>query len=103
MKYGMKLITYEGANFYFFGYKEIKDDKGFDMWSDTTTLFITVYEGLDDQSPVKGKGMLKIAIGDFIKQLRTMKAINAESTKESLSAISKFGKLFAGNVWDTYF
>ncbi len=103
MKYGMKLNTHEGASFYFFGFKEIKDDKGFDMWSDTTTLFITVYEGLDDQSPVKGKGILKIAIGDFIKQLRTMKAINADNTKESISAVAKFGKLFAGNVWDTYF
>ena len=103
MKYGMKLNTYEGLGFYFFGFKEIKDDKGFDMWSDTTTLFITVYDGADDQSPVKGKGILKIEIGDFIKQLRTMKALNAESTKESLSAVSKFGKLFAGEVWETYF
>lgn len=103
MKYGMKLNTYEGASFYFFGFKEIKDDKGFDMWSDTTTLFITVYEGSDDQSPVKGKGILKIAIGDFMKQLQTMKAINADTTKESISAVAKFGKLFAGEVWETYF
>ncbi|HAQ20765.1 MAG TPA: GMC family oxidoreductase [Prolixibacteraceae bacterium] len=103
MKYGMKLKTNEGATFYFNGFKEIKDDKGFDMWSDTTTLFITIYEGADDQSLVKGKGILKIAIGDFIKQLQTMKAIHADNTGESLRAVSKFGKLFAGEVWETYF
>lgn len=103
MKYGMKLNTYEGSSYFFYGYKEIKDDKGFDMWSDTTTLFITVYEGIDDKSNVKGKGILKIEIGDFIKQLKTMKAIHGDTTKESISAVTKFGKLFAGEVWETYF
>jgi cholesterol oxidase len=103
MKYRMNLNTYEGGTFYFYGFKEIKDDKGFDLWSDTTTLFITVFDGSNDQSPVKGKGILKIAMGDFIKQLQTMKAIHADNTKESISSVSKFGKLFAGEVWETYF
>jgi cholesterol oxidase len=103
MKYVMKLNTYEGASFYFYGYKEIKDDKGFDMWSDTTTLFITIYDSSDDMGNVKAMGILKIAMGDFMKQLQTMKAINADNTKESISSVSKFGKLFAGEVWETYF
>lgn len=103
MKYRMKLSTYEGESFFFYGFKEIKDDKGFDMWSDTTTLFITVYEGTDDTGSVKGKGILKIAIGDFIKQLQTMKSIHADDNKESISAVTKFGKLFAGEVWEAYF
>jgi len=103
MKYGLNLNTYEGESYFFYGFKEIKDDKGFDMWSDTTTLFITVYEGSDEKSPVKGKGILKIAIGDFIKQLQTMKSIHADDTNESISAVSKFGKLFAGEVWEAYF
>lgn len=103
MKYGMKLNTYEGASFYFYGFKEIKDDRGFDLWSDTTTLFITVYDVNDENSPIKGKGILKIAMGDFIRQLQTMKAIHADNAKESISAVAKFGKLFAGEVWETYF
>ncbi len=102
MKYGMKLNTYEGNSLYFNGFKEIKDDKGFDLWSDTTTLYITVFDGDNDQSPVKGKGILKIAMGDFLKQLLTMKAIHTDNTEESISSVSKFGKLFAGEVWDTY-
>ena len=103
MKYSMNLNTYEGESCYFYGFKEIRDDKGFDLWSDTTTLFITVFDGPDDKSNVKGKGILKIAMGDFIRQLQTMKAIHTDNTKESISAVSKFGKLFAGEVWDTYF
>jgi len=103
MKYSMKLNTYEGSSYFFNGFKEIKDDKGPDMWSDTTTLFITLYEGNDEKSNIKGKGILKIAMSDFIKQLKTMKPIHGDAKKESISAISKFGKLFAGEVWDTYF
>ena len=91
MKYAMKLATVEGASYSFYGFKEIKDEKGFDIWSDTTTLYITLYEGGDDQSNVRGKGILKIAIGDFISQLQTMKAINGDTVKESMSVISKFG------------
>jgi cholesterol oxidase len=103
MKYGMTLFTREGQSYYFFGYKEIRDDSGFDMWNDTTTLFITVYEGKDDQSPVKGKGILKILIPDFMKQLRTMKALHADDNMESFSSVATFGKLFAGEVWQSYF
>jgi hypothetical protein len=31
-----------------------------------------------------------------------MKSIHADDTNESISAVSKFGKLFAGEVWDAY-
>ena len=96
-------MKYTTIAYSFYGFKQIKDDKGFDMWSDTTTLFITLYEGTDDKSNVKGKGILKIAMGDFISQLQTMKAIHGDTKKESISVVSKFGKLFAGEVWDTYF
>ncbi|WP_343695177.1 GMC oxidoreductase [Flavobacterium sp.] len=102
MKYSMQLKTYEGPAYYFYGFKDIRDDKGFDIWSDTTTLYITVYED-ENKSKVMGKGILKIAIGDFMKQLQTMKAIYPDNTKESISAVTKFGKLFAGEVWDTFF
>jgi cholesterol oxidase len=102
MKYRMKLNTYEGPSYYFYGFKEIKDDKGFDLWSDTTTLFISIFDGPDEQSPVLGKGILKIAVTDFVKQLKTMKALHTEGAKESLGAVAKFGKLFAGEVWETY-
>jgi len=103
MKYEMLMHTTEGKTYFFKGYKDIYDDKGVDVWKDTTVLFISVYDGQDDSAPLLGKGMLKIEINDFRKQLTTMKALRAQSKKEELGAILKFGKLFAGNVWDTYF
>lgn len=103
MKYTAQLISREGKNFYFEGFKDIFNDKGIDVWKDTTTLFITVYGGSDATGAPIGKGKLIIRIADFMRQLRTVKAIHARSTSDGIRAVSAFGKFFAGNVFDTYF
>jgi cholesterol oxidase len=102
MQYRKRLRTRDGRTYYFTGFKVIRDDAGFDMWSDTTTLYITVYEGENEQSPVLGKGVLRIHPTDFARQLTTMRATRAANSQESLQATSRFGKLFAGALIDSY-
>jgi cholesterol oxidase len=102
MIYEMKLNSVEGKTFLFSGFKEIRDDDGFDMWKDTTVLFITVSQTQGTDSLIIGKGKLEIRISDFEKQLTTMKAIHTQKGIEKIEAIAKFGKLFVGNLWDTY-
>jgi len=102
MKYDMKLSGKDNKVYFFSGFKDIQDNKGFDLWSDTSVLFITIYDGPGSDSPVIGKGMLKIEINDFKAQLTTMKAVHAPNKVEGMKAVGKFGKLFAGNLWDTY-
>lgn len=102
MLYRTPLLSIEGHRYYFEGYKDIFDNKGLDVWKDTTTLFITLYEGDDASDRIIGKGILKIEIKDFIKQMTTMKALNASSTREGLKAVAAFGKFFAGNVYDLF-
>lgn len=103
MKYSMNLHSKEGKVFFFKGYKDIYDDKGIDVWTDTSVLFITIYEGESEASPVIGKGILKIKLDDLAKQLTTMKALNTKNHLEGLSALTKFKKLFAGDIADTFF
>ncbi|WP_200977706.1 GMC family oxidoreductase [Echinicola sp. 20G] len=102
MIYNSTLIDHKGEKFYFEGYKDVYNDKGFDVWKDTTTLFITIKKGADSTGEILGKGKLKIHPEDFMKQLTTMKAVNVSGTSESLSSISAFGKFFSGNVFETY-
>ena len=102
MRYRMKLTTFDGKGYYFTGFKSIHDDPGFDTWADTTTLFITVHEGDNEQGAVAGKGILKIATDDFARQMTTMKVSNAANPAEQAAAIAKFGRFFAGRLWDTY-
>ncbi|MCY3681654.1 MAG: GMC family oxidoreductase N-terminal domain-containing protein [Gemmatimonadetes bacterium] len=102
MKYRMKLTSEIGDQFYFYGYKVLRDDFGPDMWSDTTTLYISVWRGEDDQGELLGKGILKIKPEDFMKQLTTMKAINAASVADALKATARFGAFFTRVLHRTY-
>ena len=102
MKYEAVLMSKEGKSYFFQGFKDIKNDSGLDIWLDTTTLFITVHEGSDEAGKVLGKGKLKIAPGDFVKQLTTMKSVNHQKGVSGMKALTAFGKFFAGNLWDTY-
>lgn len=102
MRYRMKLTASDGAHYWFEGTKYIKDDPGFDVWSDCTTLYITVSEGGAPGGAQVGCGVLHIAPLDFLKQLRATRAINANSARARLAAVAKFGAHFAGTLWQVY-
>jgi len=103
MKYNMQLNTYDGRQYYFYGYKKVEDDKGFDLWKDTTVLYVTVYDGKDNTAPVLGKGILKIVPMDFATQMTTMKALNTTSLMDSIKALTAFSSFFSKNILETYF
>lgn len=102
MQYRMKLTSEEGKSFFLFGFKVIHDDPGMDIWSDTTTLYITLHDGESEDAAVLGSGILKILPQDLVKQLTTMQAINAAGIAERLGAIARFGQFFAGALYETY-
>jgi cholesterol oxidase len=85
------------------GEKVIEDDPGFDLWSDTTTLFTTiraghVEEGDDDTAERVARGILHIPPLDFARQLTTFRTKPAGR----VDAIGRFGALFAGALWESY-
>ena len=102
MSYRMPLEAPDGSRYYLHGFKHIRDDEGFDLWSDTTTLFVTVHGGEDDSAPVLGRGVLRIRPGDFARQLRTFTVTNAGTLRQRLRAATDFGRFFAGALYDTY-
>ncbi|BAZ52888.1 glucose-methanol-choline oxidoreductase [Nostoc sp. NIES-4103] len=103
MRYQMHMTSKAGEKYYFEGFKEIHDEKGFDLWPDTTTLYITIYTGESKDGAVVGKGILKIQPTDFIKQMTTLKVTNAASPAERLEAIDRFSRFFVGSLSDVYF
>jgi cholesterol oxidase len=102
MRYRMRLASEEGREFFFDGFKLIRNDPGFDQWADTTTLFVTVHEGSDDQGSVVGEAVLHIDPPDFLRQLRTMEVTNAPNLRARFAAQARFGRFFAGVLFDTY-
>ena len=102
MRYRAKLSTEEGRTYLLTGFKTIHDDRGLDLWPDTTTLFLTIYEGADETGAIAARGILRIHPQDFARQLTTMRVTNASSRTERLEATAKFGKYFAGVLYHTY-
>ncbi len=99
MRYNMTLSSEEGKTYLFEGHKVVRDDPGFDIWADTTTLFITL---TDDQKNLVGRGILKIDPLDFMKQMTTIKAVNGKNIKERMKATLKFSQFFAKKLYATY-
>lgn len=103
MIYSMQLTTEEGKTFFFKGYKLVKDDPDvLDIWPDTSTLYVSVYAGNDDTQPLVGKGILHIKPEDFAVQMTTLEVTNATSYAQKLEATARFGKFFAGVLWESY-
>jgi cholesterol oxidase len=102
MRYRMKLTAAGGKHYWFEGTKYIKDDPGLDVWSDCTTLYITVSEGTAPGGAPLGCGVLHISPSDFLRLLRTARAINGHSVTERLAAVARFGAYFARSLWGIY-
>ncbi|HEX5474612.1 MAG TPA: GMC family oxidoreductase N-terminal domain-containing protein [Vicinamibacterales bacterium] len=102
MVYSMTLTSDEGARYRFSGYKVVRDDRGLDLWSDTTTMFVVVYRREGDAEHEVGKGLLRIRPADFLKQMNSFRAINCPSITQRLSVIARFGRFFGGALYDVY-
>ena len=69
---------------------------------DTTTLFVTMYEGANDPGPVLGKGVLKIQPQDFAVQMGTMQVFNVDNDLDRMKWLMRVGQFFTGALFDTY-
>jgi predicted patatin/cPLA2 family phospholipase len=104
----LKLMIYElaffhqGQDYYLAGQKQVKDDPGFDLWSDTTTLYTKLHKGVNKSAPVIGAGILLLSIKDLVKLVSKLTVTNSQSTAEKINTYAKFGSFFMGELWDNY-
>lgn len=88
------------------GHKVIANDRGFDLWPDTTTLFTQLLSGHveagdDDEAPSVAAGILRITPFSFARQLTTFRARGAGAAG-NVGALIRFGRLFLGELWRIY-
>jgi cholesterol oxidase len=102
MIYLLKLATEEGKTYFFRGVKLVHDDHTADAWKDTSTLFVTIFDGDSTTSPVFGKGILVIQPQDFLVQLQTMQVLNVDDDQQRFQWLARVGKFFTGVLFDTY-
>jgi cholesterol oxidase len=103
MLYRLHLSDPGGNALTLLGHKDVHDDPGFDIWPDTSTLYVRLLAGhvgpaADAVAPVLGAGMLEILVPDFVKQLTTFRTDGPHPAR----AMERFGRLFLGELWDVY-
>jgi cholesterol oxidase len=104
MEYRLPFTTEKGESYCLIGHKDCYDNAGPDLWSDTTTLFFSIFPRLADDSvsdQVCAAGKLHISLPDFVKQLSTLHS-DASTVAGRFSAYATFGKFFLGNLWEVY-
>ena len=86
------------------GFKLVKNDAGFDVWKDTTTLFTRVLRGhLNEGDPEElvASGTIVIRARDFAKQLTTFRS-TSPSPVQGVKALLQFGVVFMKQLAEAY-
>jgi cholesterol oxidase len=86
------------------GYKEIRNSRPHHAWPDLTTLYVTIStDGYGREGRVFREGVLRLSLGDFLKQLlTTLRVRNARGVVERLDTVTRFLGFFAQIILGTY-
>ncbi|WP_137843560.1 GMC family oxidoreductase [Microbacterium sp. 2FI] len=107
MRYRLWFSDLSGSPMTMYGFKVVRDDAGLDVWTDTSTLYITLMRGhvppgenggQDAGADVIGAGMLRILPLDFARQMMTFRG----SGGGPLTSIARFGTFFMKSMKDVY-
>lgn len=93
-------FEHNGKPYYLAGRKDVR--QGGELWGDTTTLYTRLHEGSDATGKVIGAGVLTLGVNDLADLLSTVEVHNASSEPERLAVVIRFGRLFLGELWDSY-
>ncbi len=69
---------------------------------DTTTLYTRLYKGRNASGEIIGAGILTLGVKELLKLISSMEVINPQLETDKLTTLSKFGRFFIGELWDTY-
>ncbi len=103
MVYSFRFTARDGRAFYFYGHKEIKDDPGFDITGDLTTLYTSIFEGTDRSAPVHGAGQIFFDLKDSAALLASMNVTGTIWLHEKIKAKMAFMSFAWGVVRQEYF
>jgi cholesterol oxidase len=100
MRYSMVLVAEDGAEFGFEGTKYLHDRSGFDAWSDTTTLYVTITRGRGPD--VVAAGVMRLTAADFVRQLSTMRVSGVVGSLERARWQGRFSTRFLRSLGSVY-
>ncbi len=101
MRYRLSLSSIEGRRYFFDGFKVVAPGEIGELWSATSTLYVTLRSDGPDGS-ILGRGVLRIAPSDFARQLRSLSVVGQVDRAGRLHIEAAFGRAFAGPLVRDY-
>jgi predicted acylesterase/phospholipase RssA len=120
MIYELALRRPDGRALYLRAVKEVQDDPGSDLWLDTATAHVGVYDvppadeaasrageavswsgGAASRRDLVAAGIVRIHLLDFLKQLGTFR-VTGRTVAQRAESLARFGRFFLGKLWDVY-
>lgn len=103
MVYEFVFTAKDGKLYCLHGYKEVRDNPGFDSPTDMTTLFTKLYRGGNDQEELYASGMLFFDFNDAPEFIASMKVTNTNSLIKKIAAYLAFTSFAYGALRNEYF
>ena len=84
------------------GRKHVRVAGPWKAWAATTTLYVTLHEGIDDTGPIAAAGILRLGAPELMALLGTLHATGCERWPDKIKSIWQFARFFAGALYQTY-
>ena len=101
MRYTAQAVDREGRPVTLVGFKEVVDGPGLDIWSDTTTLFVSLHAGPTAAYPVIAAGIVRITHAGFLRMLLSMRPRKGSPWRRA-RAVARFQTHFLGELRQAY-
>ena len=100
MQYRLHVRSCEGMEYTLIAFRRIPGHFVLDAWPDMSTVYLTIMMGAGPNTPLWGSGILRTELEQFAKQLNAIEAINVDSPLQRLETVVRFGRFYAGRMWD---
>lgn len=102
MNYVIPFYGVDGQPYTFEGYKRVPDSGELRPWRSTTTLVSLVREGHGPEGKILATGLLRLTVPGLVRELFSFRTPGAHTMAESVTTLVKFGRLFVGNLLNSY-
>ena len=85
-----------------FAQKILRDDPGFDMWRDITSMHLELFKLDGSLRESLAKGELRQGLMGFGKLMASVRACGVEGMLAEAEQIALFGRFMMGEIYDTY-
>lgn len=101
MVYAMEIII-DGRPHWFNGRKHVRMASPWKLWAATTTLYVTLHDGPDENASVAGAGILRLGPSALLRLLGTMQATGAAGRWGRFKLFAGFLRFFTGELVRIY-